>query len=76
MIGAILGDIVGSPYEFDQGEKIKDFGPLFSNDSCFTDAVCARISGILFSMRKRIRSMSGYALRRLMDNRNIKMLKD
>ena len=37
MIGAILGDIVGSSYEFDRGEKIKDFGPLFSNDSCFTD---------------------------------------
>jgi len=29
MIGAILGDIVGSPYEFDRGKKIKDFGPLF-----------------------------------------------
>ena len=27
MIGAILGDIVGSPYEFDRGEKKKDFGP-------------------------------------------------
>lgn len=24
MIGAIIGDIVGSPYEFDRGEKIKD----------------------------------------------------
>ena len=29
MLGAIIGDIVGSPYEFDSGEKIKDFGPLF-----------------------------------------------
>ena len=37
MIGAILGDIVGSPYEFDQGEKIKDFGPLFIEESVFTD---------------------------------------
>lgn len=27
MIGAILGDIVGSPYEFDRGKKVKDFGP-------------------------------------------------
>ena len=37
MLGAILGDIVGSPYEFDRGEKIKDFGPLFIRESEFTD---------------------------------------
>lgn len=36
MLGAILGDIIGSPYEFDQGNKTKDF-PLFSKDSLFTD---------------------------------------
>ena len=36
MIGAILGDIIGSPYEFDRGDKTKDF-PLFSEESCFTD---------------------------------------
>lgn len=36
MYGAILGDIIGSPYEFDQGEKTKDF-PLFSEKSEFTD---------------------------------------
>ena len=36
MYGAILGDIIGSPYEFDRGNKSKDF-PLFSRDSCFTD---------------------------------------
>ena len=36
MIGAILGDIIGSPYEFDMGNKTKDF-PLFSEDSYFTD---------------------------------------
>ena len=29
MYGAILGDIIGSPYEFDRGNKSKDF-PLFS----------------------------------------------
>lgn len=29
MIGAIWGDIIGSPYEFDMGDKAKDF-PLFS----------------------------------------------
>ena len=36
MYGAILGDIIGSPYEFDMGDKTKDF-PLFSEDSHFTD---------------------------------------
>ena len=36
MYGAILGDIIGSPYEFDQGRKTKDF-PLFSGKSEFTD---------------------------------------
>lgn len=36
MYGAILGDIVGSPYEFDAGDKTKDF-PLFSEESQFTD---------------------------------------
>ena len=25
MYGAILGDIIGSPFEFDRGEKTKDF---------------------------------------------------
>lgn len=36
MYGAILGDIIGSPYEFDLGEKTKDF-PLFSKHSTYTD---------------------------------------
>ena len=36
MYGAILGDIIGSPYEFDRGRKTRDF-PLFSRDSDFTD---------------------------------------
>ena len=37
MYGAILGDIVGSPYEFDcNSYKAKDF-PLFSRHSNFTD---------------------------------------
>ncbi len=29
MYGAILGDMIGAPYEFDRSPKIKDF-PLFS----------------------------------------------
>lgn len=36
MYGAILGDIIGSPYEFNQGGKTKYF-PLFSRYSNFTD---------------------------------------
>ncbi|MBQ2995909.1 MAG: ADP-ribosylglycohydrolase family protein [Oscillibacter sp.] len=36
MIGAILGDIIGSPYEFDCGNKSKEF-PLFCRDSVITD---------------------------------------
>lgn len=36
MYGAILGDIIGSPYEFDQGNKSKEF-PLFFSDCHFTD---------------------------------------
>ena len=36
MYGAILGDIIGSPYEFDRGSKTKDF-PLFCKFSEFTD---------------------------------------
>ena len=36
MIGAILGDMIGSPYEFDRSPKIKEF-PLFCEKSVFTD---------------------------------------
>ena len=35
MIGALIGDIVGSVYEFNN-IKTKDF-PLFSNNSMYTD---------------------------------------
>ena len=36
MYGAILGDIIGAPYEFDRGYKTKDFA-LFGIHSQFTD---------------------------------------
>ena len=36
MIGAILGDMIGAPYEFDRSPKAKEF-PLFSKHSEFTD---------------------------------------
>lgn len=45
MIGAILGDIIGEPFEFDRGEKTKNFPlfselPSFTDDSVMTIAVC------------------------------------
>jgi ADP-ribosylglycohydrolase len=36
MIGAILGDMIGAPYEFDRSGKTKEF-PLFCRYSEFTD---------------------------------------
>lgn len=36
MYGAIMGDIVGSRFEFDRGDKTKDF-KLFTADSVYTD---------------------------------------
>ena len=36
MYGAILGDIIGSPFEFDRGNKTKNFD-LFSEGCVFTD---------------------------------------
>jgi ADP-ribosylglycohydrolase len=36
MYGAILGDMIGAPYEFDRGNKTKEF-PLFSRGSEITD---------------------------------------
>lgn len=36
MYGAILGDMIGAPYEFDRGEKTKK-SPLFGKDSVFSD---------------------------------------
>ena len=53
MYGAILGDIIGSPYEFDRGNKTKDF-PLFSDRSRFTDDTVMTLAvaeGLLCAMR-------------------------
>ena len=36
MYGALLGDMIGAPYEFDRGNKSKEF-PLFCEHSRFTD---------------------------------------
>lgn len=45
MYGAILGDIIGEPYEFDRGNKTKDFPlfaefPSFTDDTVMTIAIC------------------------------------
>lgn len=52
MYGAMLGDIIGAPYEFDRGQKTKNFGPLFikkarqfdssryTDDSLLSVAIC------------------------------------
>ncbi len=57
MYGAILGDIIGSPFEFDRGNKTKEFrlfsrGAKFTDDSVMTIAVAdallkARADGLL-----------------------------
>lgn len=36
MYGAIIGDVVGSKFEFDRGNKSKEF-ELFTKEDCFTD---------------------------------------
>ena len=36
MYGAILGDMIGAPYEFDRGNKTKDF-EMFNDRVSFTD---------------------------------------
>ena len=36
MYGALLGDMIGAPYEFDRGYKTKAF-PLFCSESHYTD---------------------------------------
>ena len=62
MYGAILGDIIGSPYEFDRGDKTKVF-PLFSRRSEFTDdtvmtlAVADAFLGVLAGRKCHIRDL-------------------
>ena len=45
MYGAILGDVIGAPFEFDRGNKSKEFPlfaerPDFTDDTVMTIAVC------------------------------------
>lgn len=51
MYGAILGDIIGSPFEFDRGDKTKDFelfteGCNFTDDSVMTIAVAEALLAV------------------------------
>ncbi len=51
MIGAILGDMVGAPYEFDRGDKTKDFEmwipqARFTDDTVMTVAVAEALLSV------------------------------
>ena len=51
MYGAILGDIIGSPFEFDRGDKTKDFelftkGCQFTDDSVMTVAIAEALIAV------------------------------
>ena len=50
MYGAVLGDMVGAPFEFDRGNKTKDFqlissGTQFTDDTVMTVAVASALIG-------------------------------
>lgn len=53
MLGAILGDIIGSPFEFDRGDKTKNF-KLFSDGCRFTDdsVMTVAVADALISVSK------------------------
>lgn len=56
MLGAILGDIVGSPYEFDHNNyKHKDF-PLLSEKSHFTDDTVMTVAAAVIFLARTGRS--------------------
>ena len=67
MYGAILGDIIGSPYEFDRGNKSKDFpffdtGADFTDDSVMTIAVADAMTETLGQSDEDIRQALVYSL--------------
>ena len=67
MYGAILGDMIGAPYEFDRSGKTKDF-PLFTADSQFTDdtVMTIAVAEALLEARGRTPSETGGLLVRSM----------
>lgn len=69
MYGAILGDIIGSPYEFDQGYKSKQFpffdtGARFTDDSVMTIAVADALLATFGQSDDDIRNALVYSMRR------------
>lgn len=67
MIGAILEDIIGSPYEFDRGSKSKDF-PLFSEQSVYTDDTVMTIAVCQAFLESQPDDSDGCILQKLADN--------
>lgn len=53
MYGAVIGDIIGSPYEFDHGKKSKEFN-MFCEASVFTDdsVMTVAVAEALLTARK------------------------
>ncbi len=66
MYGAILGDIIGSPYEFDMGDKTKDF-PLFSARSEFTDDTVMTVAVAEALLGSRAEEDDGVICRRIVE---------
>lgn len=69
MYGAILGDIIGSPYEFDRGFKSKNFpffdtGAGFTDDSVMTVAVADALLASYGQSDDDIRNALVYSMRR------------
>ena len=63
MYGAILGDIIGSPFEFDRGDKTKEFdlftkGCDFTDDSVMTIAVAEALLAVGYNQNDSIYSLS------------------
>ena len=57
MIGAIIGDVVGSPYEFSPTKQVKDFvlwqnGEHFTDDTVMTVAVADALSSLLTNVNE------------------------
>ena len=67
MFGAILGDIIGSPYEFDMGNKSKEF-PLFSRHSKYTDDSVMTLAVAEALMDARPDEADAQILRRLVES--------
>ena len=68
MYGAILGDIIGSPYEFDMGSKTKEFpffdkGARFTDDSVMTIAVAEALMDTMGKSDEEIRTAISDSMR-------------